>query len=76
MQIQNEALIHTYQWSNLDQSSIVALMAMKFNVENCCLDIKLPPELLRECKKATKSYVAPHSDPDSSAGPSSACCTS
>ena len=54
-----------------DQTSIVALMAMKFNVDNCCLDIKLPPELLRECKKATKSYVAPHSDSDSSAGPSS-----
>ena len=53
--------IHTDQRSNLDQSTI----------DNCCLDIKLPPELFRECKKATKSYVAPHSDSDVSAGPSS-----
>ena len=39
---------------------------------DCCLDIKLPPELLREYKKATKSYVAPHSDSDVSVGPSAA----
>ena len=26
-------------------------------------------QLLHECKKATKSYVAPHSDSDTSAGP-------
>ena len=51
--------IHTYQRSNLDQSTIVALTTIKFNIDNCCLDIELPPELLRECKKATKSYVAP-----------------
>ena len=64
--------IHTDQRSNLDQSTIVALMTIKFNIDNCCLDIELPPELLRECKKATKSYVAPRSDSDVSAGPSSA----
>ena len=63
--------IHTDQRSNLDQSTIVALITIKFNIDNCCLDIELPPELLRECKKATKSYVAPHSDSDVSAGPSS-----
>ena len=63
--------IHTDQRSNHDQSTIVALMTIKFNIENCCLDIELPPELLRECKKATKSYIAPHSDSDVSAGPSS-----
>ena len=64
--------IHTDQRSNLEHSSIVALMAMKFNLDDCCWDIKLSPELLRECKKATKSYVAPHSDTHTSAGPSSA----
>ena len=63
--------IHTDQRSNLDQSTIVALMTIKFNIDNCCLDIELPPELLRECKKATKSYIASHSDSDVSAGPSS-----
>ena len=62
--------IHTDQRSNLDHSSIVALMAMKFNVDDCCWDINLSPELLRECKKATKSYVAPHSDTHATAGPS------
>ena len=54
--------IHTDQRSNLEHSSIVALMAMKFNLDDCCWDIKLSPELLHECKTATKSYVAPHSD--------------
>ena len=51
--------IHTDQRSNLDQSTIVALMAMKFNSNECCTEVKLSPELLRECKKATKSYVTP-----------------
>ena len=63
--------IHSDQRSNLDQSTIVALMTIKFNIDNCCLDIKLPPELLCKCKKVTKTYVAPHSDSDLSAGPSS-----
>ena len=63
--------IHTDQRSNLDQSTIVALMTIKFNIDNCSLDIELPPELLHKCKKATKSYVAPHSDSDVSASPSS-----
>ena len=47
--------IHTDQRSNLDQSTIVALMTIKFNIDNCCLDIELPPEQLSECKEATKS---------------------
>ena len=63
--------IHTDQRSNLDQSTIDALMTTKSNIDNCCLDIELPPELHHECKKATKSYLAPHSDSDLSAGPSS-----
>ena len=40
--------IHTDQRSNLEHSSIVALMAMKFNLDDCCWDIKLSSELLRE----------------------------
>ena len=51
--------IQTDQRSNLDQSTIVALMALKFNSDECCTEVKLLPELLRECKKATKSYVTP-----------------
>ena len=62
--------IRTDQRSNLDQSTIVALMTIKFNIDNCCLDIEVPPELLHECKMATKGYVARHSDSDVSAGPS------
>ena len=33
--------IHTDQRANLDQSTIIALMAMKFNCDDCCCDIKL-----------------------------------
>ena len=33
--------IHTDQNSNLDQSTIVALMGLKFNCDSCYFDIKL-----------------------------------
>ena len=49
--------IYTDQRANLDQSTICSLMAIKFNVNNCCLDIELPPELLRKSKQATCSYL-------------------
>ena len=46
--------IHTDQRSNLDQSTIIALMSMKFNCDECCHDVVLGPELLTQCKKATR----------------------
>ena len=52
-------------------STLFRLEVWHTRCPDCCLDIELPLELLRECKKATKSYVAPHSDLDVSAGPSS-----
>ena len=58
--------IHTDQRANLDQSTIIALMGMKFNCDDCCCDIKLSPELLSACKKATTLFVAPAA----AAGPS------
>ena len=53
--------IHTNQRSNLDQSTIVALMAMKYNCDDCCFDQKLSSDLLRKCKQFTSIHVAPHS---------------
>ena len=50
--------IHTDQRSNLQQSTIVALMAMKFNCDDCCHEIKLPKELLSKSKKATSVQVS------------------
>ena len=45
--------IHTDQRSNFDQSTIIALMSMKFNCDDCCHDVTLHKELLSKCKKAT-----------------------
>ena len=45
--------IHTDQLSNLSQSTIIALMSIKFNADSCCYDAEIPPELLKKCKKAT-----------------------
>ena len=45
--------IHTDQRSNLNQSSIIALMTLKFNYDYCCHDIQFSQELLSKCKKAT-----------------------
>ena len=55
--------IHTEQCSNLDQSTIIALIALKMNCDNCCYKIKLQKELFSSCKKATnlelsKKYLA------------------
>ena len=43
--------IHTDQRSNLDQSIIIALMAMKFNCDECCCDVDLSLELLSARKR-------------------------
>ena len=45
--------IHNDQRSNLDHSTIVSLMSLKFNCDSCCYDTKLTSELLSDCKKAT-----------------------
>ena len=50
--------ICTDQLSNLQQLTIVALMAMKFNCDDCCHKIKLPKELLSKSKKATSVQVS------------------
>ena len=39
--------------SNLDQTTIVSLMSLKFNSDECCHQVKLDEELLSNCKKAT-----------------------
>ena len=49
--------IHTDQRANLDQSTIIALMAMKFNCDGCCCDVDLSPELLSASKRATTSFL-------------------
>ena len=43
--------IHTDQSSNLEHSLIIALMAMKFNLDDCCWDIKL---FLNSCVSARR----------------------
>ena len=50
--------IHTDQRSNLDQSTIIALMSMKFNCDDCCHDVPLNDELLSKCKSATTQSLA------------------
>ena len=45
--------IHTDQRSNLDQSTVVALMSLKFNSDDCCHEVQFEQELLKTCKKAT-----------------------
>ena len=49
--------IHTDQRSNLDQSTIIAFMSMKFNSDNCCYDIELCEDLLSQCKQATRTAL-------------------
>jgi hypothetical protein len=49
--------IHTDQRSNLDQSTIVALMSTKFNCDTCCYTVTLTLDLLSKCKKATHAAV-------------------
>ena len=49
--------IHTDNRSSLAQSTIISLMAVKMNSEECCLDVKLSSELLKYCKQATKTVL-------------------
>ena len=49
--------VQTDQCSSLSQSTIVALMSIKFNNECCCFDLELPEDLLKDCKKATTLAV-------------------
>ncbi|SMN12557.1 hypothetical protein SPBRAN_1766 [uncultured Candidatus Thioglobus sp.] len=45
--------IHTDQRGSLKQSTIISLMTMKFNCDECCYETKFTEELLSKCKKAT-----------------------
>lgn len=45
--------IQTDQRSNLDQSTLVSLMSLKFNCDLCCHEVKIDDQLLQNCKKAT-----------------------
>ena len=49
--------IHTDQRSNLNQSTIIALMSVKFNCSECCYNSELSEVLLKESKKATSNAV-------------------
>ena len=44
---------HTDQRSNLSQSTIIALMSIKFNADSYCYDAEIPPELLKKCTLVT-----------------------
>ena len=46
--------IHTDQRSNLDQSTVVALMSLKFNSDDCCHEVQFEQET---CKKATSTHL-------------------
>ena len=48
--------IHTDQRACLEQTTIVSLMSLKFNCDNCCSD-QIFEELLTKCKKATVNYL-------------------
>ena len=45
--------IHTDQRAFLKQSTIIYLMTIKYNSEQCCYDTSFSNELLKKCKKAT-----------------------
>jgi hypothetical protein len=49
--------IHTDQRSNLEQSTIISLMTMKFNCDSCCYDATLDEELLKQSKRATVLHL-------------------
>ena len=47
--------IHTDQHPTLKQSTIISLMAIEFNSEECCFDSEFSSELLSKCKATTAS---------------------
>ena len=49
--------IHTcmVQRSNLDQSTVVALMSLKLNSDDCCHEVQFEQKLLKTCKKLRTS---------------------
>ncbi len=49
--------IHTDQRSNLDQSTLISLMSIKYNCDDCCHEAKLDDQLLTNCKKATHKVL-------------------
>lgn len=49
--------IHTDQRPSLNQSTIIALMTMKFNCDDCCYNSNFNEEMLSKCKKATSVVV-------------------
>ena len=49
--------IHTDQQASLDQSTIVALMSIKLNSCDCCIDVNFDSELLTRCKRATVTHL-------------------
>ena len=48
--------IHTDQHPTLKQSTIISLMSIKFNAEECCHDSVFNEDLLTKCRKATVTY--------------------
>ena len=50
--------IHTDQRSNLNQSTIIALMSLKLNSDSCCYNSELSEDLLKCCKKATNKFLS------------------
>ncbi len=46
--------VHTDQRPTLKQSTIISIMTIKFNSEECCHDSIFSEELLTKCKKAIK----------------------
>ena len=49
--------IRTDQRSNLNQSTIIALMTIKLNSDDCCYNCELSDDL-KQCKKATVNYLS------------------
>ena len=63
--------IRTDQRSNLNQSTIIALMTIKLNSDDCCYNCELSDDLLKQCKKATVNYLSSTSSCSSSSSSSS-----
>ena len=49
--------IHTDQRSTLDQITVVALMSLNLNSDDCCHEVQFEKELLKPSKKATSTHL-------------------